>query len=81
MQIVGSLPARQKWLWCRIEVDGARIVDLQKETGRNANSLHAEIHAIRKKLRRATEGHRALGYTPSAQQKTRSSKVTRSSKK
>jgi DNA-directed RNA polymerase specialized sigma24 family protein len=50
-QFIDSLPARQRWLWYRVEVDQIRIVDLQGECGRSAGALYKELHQIRRLIR------------------------------
>ena len=48
LRIVDALPARRKWLWRRVEMEGVRVVDLQAETGRSASALYKELHVTRK---------------------------------
>ena len=50
-RIVAALPERKRWLLRRVEVDNARIVDLEAECGRTAGAIYKDLHLIRRLVR------------------------------
>jgi hypothetical protein len=49
--VIGSISAARIRLWRRVELDGAKVVDLARETGRSADSLYKELSRTRKQIR------------------------------
>jgi len=50
LRIVAGLPERRQWLWRRVALDGATVVELAAETGRVTGALYKELHATRKAI-------------------------------
>jgi DNA-directed RNA polymerase specialized sigma24 family protein len=54
-KIVSTLSPSQRWLWRRVELDGASLRELAVETNMTANDLNRALYYVRRAIRRALD--------------------------
>jgi DNA-directed RNA polymerase specialized sigma24 family protein len=54
--IVATFTVSARWLWRRVELDGARLKDLAAETGMTPDSLNRDLNQVKRRIRRVLDG-------------------------